>query len=288
MKELNSITKNIKRLESLNIEDLEMVSGIYGNLSDIFCLNDLLLTSFSFTLYKVLKKENYKRILFFDKDVNLYSFDKTSINSLYDKNKSQITLVDGPLGKVDFLNKSFFENNNNNISILEFLDDILLENIKTAIIFENLEDFESSHIKLIKDKLSKLPYKTSIESKCIFLFKNENISKIETFVKRNNLDHLFFTNENGLTNLHYLDNPNTNEISNLINHLRITSKITIDIMLIKKFSSILSEQKYKLKVYCNKLLKLKKIDLENIQILQRENFIKTKNLDENIIEMLEI
>lgn len=288
MKELKFIIKNIKRLESLKVEDLEMVSGIYGNLSDIFCLNDLLLTGFPFTLYKILNKDNYKRILFFDKEINLYSFDKTSINSLYDKNKNKISLVDGPLGKVDFLNRSFFEKNNNNISILEFLDDILTDNIKTAIIFENIEDFESSHIKLIKDKLSKLPYKTSIESKCIFLFKNENISKIEAFIKRNNLDNLFFSNENGLTNLHYLDNPNTNEISNLINHLRITSQLQIDIMLIKKVSSILSEQKYKLKVYCNKLLKLKKLDIETIQILQKESFIKTKNLSENIIEMLEI
>jgi hypothetical protein len=288
MKELNLIIKNIKRLESLKIEDLEMVSGIYGNLSDIFCLNDLLLTDFSFTLYKILKRENYKRILFFDKDINLHSFDKTSIKSLYDKNKSEITLMDGPLGKVDFLNRSFFGKNNNNISILEFLEDILTDNIKTAIIFENIEDFESNNIKLIKDKLSKLPYKTSIESRCIFLFKNENISKIETFIKRNNLEHFFFNNENGLTNLHYLDNPNINEISNLINHLRITSKLDIDIMLIKKFSSILFEQKYKLKVYCNKLLKLKKLDLETIQILQKESFIKTKNLSEDIIEMLEI
>jgi hypothetical protein len=207
---------------------------------------------------------------------------------LYDKNKSEITLMDGPLGKVDFLNRSFFGKNNNNISILEFLEDILTDNIKTAIIFENIEDFESNNIKLIKDKLSKLPYKTSIESRCIFLFKNENISKIETFIKRNNLEHFFFNNENGLTNLHYLDNPNINEISNLINHLRITSKLDIDIMLIKKFSSILFEQKYKLKVYCNKLLKLKKLDLETIQILQKESFIKTKNLSEDIIEMLEI
>lgn len=288
MKELNLIIKNIKRLESLKIEDLEMVSGIYGNLSDIFCLNDLLITDFSFTLYKILKRESYKRILFFDKDINLHSFDKTSIKSLYDKNKSEITLMEGPLGKVDFLNRAFFGKNNNNISILEFLEDILTDNIKTAIIFENIEDFESSHIKLIKDKLLKLPYKTSIESRCIFLFKNENISKIETFIKRNNLEHFFFNNENGLTNLHYLDNPNINEISNLINHLRITSKLDIDIMLIKKFSSILFEQKYKLKVYCNKLLKLKKLDLETIQILQKESFIKTKNLSEDIIEMLEI
>lgn len=281
-----NIINNIKRLESLNTNSLELVSGIYGNTTDIFCLNDLIITNLNSTIYKLLKKNGYNRILFLDRDLNIFSFDKISIISLYEKNVKKEELFEGPLGKIDFLNKPIFERNNINQVFVDFIPDLLNDNIKTALIFDQIEDFDSNIIKKIEEKVSKIPYKTKIESKCFFIFKNEKLDKVDSFIKKNHLDSLFHNDDENPTNLISISNPNSHEIFNLINHLRITSQIEIDISLMDTFSKILSEQKYKLKIYSNKLLKNKTINLETIKLWQKENFIK--NNSNNIFEMLEI
>lgn len=281
-----NIINNIKRLESLNTNSLELVSGIYGNTTDIFCLNDLIITNLNSTIYKLLKKNDYNRILFLDRDLNIFSFDKISIISLYEKNVKKEELFEGPLGKIDFLNKPIFEKNNINQVFVDFIPDLLNDNIKTALIFDQIEDFDSTIIKKIEEKVSKIPYKTKIEGKCFFIFKKEKLDKVDSFIKKNHLDSLFHNDDENPTNLISISNPNSHEIFNLINHLRITSQIEIDISLIDTFSKILSEQKYKLKIYSNKLLKNKTINLETIKLWQKENFIK--NNSNNIFEMLEI
>lgn len=281
-----NIINNIKRLESLNTNSLELVSGIYGNTTDIFCLNDLIITNLNTTIYKLLKKNGYNRIIFLDRDLNIFSFDKVSIISLYEKNVKKEELLEGPLGKIDFLNKPIFERNNINQVFVDFIPDLLNDNIKTALIFDQIEDFDSTIIRKIEEKVSKIPYKTKIESKCFFIFKNEKLEKVDSFIKKNHLDSLFHNDDENPTNLISISNPSSHEVFNLINHLRITSQIEIDISLIDTFSKILSEQKYKLKIYSNKLLKNKTINLETIKLWQKENFVK--NNSNNIFEMLEI
>jgi hypothetical protein len=284
----------IKRLEKLLNENIfyENMAIIYGYLNDLFCDKQLSLSNLEYQLYRSLKNNGYKRILFIDSEKSVYAFDTYSLNSCLPNIKAE-ELVKGPLGDYSFFNRKVEKKFNYYNGFIEVVDTILNDNIQTTIFFKNFDELllkNDASIEIIKKVLkSFLKNNGNNSNKIILAFDVKKSEEVKNTISIHNLSFLKELLEENINSLIKINLPEKDEIYNLLNYLRIKNNMAFNWEELDEVLLILKNQKLKLKNIYNKLKNTPSnfvLDIEFTKKLSKELDEHLKK--EQLIDMLEL
>ena len=284
----------IKRLEKLLNQNIfyENMAIIYGYLNDLFCDRTLSLSNLEYYLYKSLKNNGYKRIIFIDNEKLVYAFDTYSLNSCLPNIKGE-ELVKGPLGEYSFFNRKVEKKLNYYNGFIEILDTILNDNIQTIIFFKNFDELllkNDTSIEIIKKVLKNfLKDNGNNSNKIILSFDVKKSEEVKSSIATHNLIFLKELLEENINSLIKVNLPEKDEIYNLLNYLRIKNNIVFNWEELDEVILMLKNQKLKLKNIYNKLKNTPNNFVLDIEFTKR----LSKELDEHLkkeqlIDMLEL
>ncbi len=212
---------------------------ILDTYNDIFCQNNLVITSLKFQLYNFLIGQ-IERIAFLEND-KVYFLDNKSYKSFLKLDIEQNDLVSGPLGLTKIINTNVAENYMQKLFYISFLDQLehfLSEKIKSIYIFD-MVTFNS----IISTKGENIINKSAKNN--IFIVISNNLNQIK--ISNSDLESYKFIE---------LNKPDKDEINNILNLLNLKNNLEVNYNLDKIVVDSLNDFYHKLINYKDDYLEI--------------------------------
>ena len=264
---------------------------IYGETSDEFITADLQMSNLEKVLHGHLKSLGYERIAFYQGTKGLHCFDQRSFELSFDTEKNSgisqkksVSSLQGPLGKRILSQPKKIEERFdvskplskplNDVDIVTHFNTLINDDeIKTALIFTNLDDFiKHTTFEVIRDFSSNLNdwEKLTSKNKNIVIFiapkgmnreKNEETSsrfaQWENLLAKQNVDNVI-----------RITQPKKDEIINLLNYYRLFENKSINWLefdeIVELLRKIVKEKSLSLKMLSSKIANINNLNKKEI------------------------